>query len=141
MAEQEQSMTRILETIRDMIDKGDDTRDGDDPTEPEAAGTSLEASDDDGLTGTADEAPLRVDNDELISDRARLAVEGSVKSLVEASRYHPQPVAGRAEVIEAMVMEHLGPVLRGWLDEHLPGIVERIVEREVRALIRQAGGS
>ena len=48
---------------------------------------------------------------------------------------------GRAEVIEAMVMEHLGPVLRSWLDEHLPGIVERIVEREVRDLIQHAGGT
>ena len=144
MAEQEQSMTRILDTIRDMIDKGDspedDTQDSADAT---PAMTDAVAP---GETGRPEYAPGGDTDDAmpaegLISDRARHAVEGSVRSLVETSRHHPPSGAGRAEGIEAMVMEHLGPVLRSWLDEHLPGIVERIVEREVRDLIQHAGGT
>ena len=134
MAEQEQSMTRILETIRDMIDKGDSEQDD----EQDAVAS--------GEAGRPEHAPGGDTDDmataeRLISDRARHAVEGSVRSLVEASRHHPPPGPGRAEVIEAMVMEHLGTVLRSWLDEHLPGIVERVVEREVRDLIRHSGGT
>jgi cell pole-organizing protein PopZ len=34
-------------------------------------------------------------------------------------------------------MEQLKPMLSTWLDEHLPAIVERIVEREVRYLSRR----
>ncbi len=131
MAEQEPSMTHILETIRDMIDKGD-SLEGDAQHSVEA----MPAMTDTVAPGDTDDT---VPDEGLISDRARHAVEGSVRSLVEASRHHPPPGPGRAEVIEAMVMEHLGPVLRSWLDDHLPGIVERIVEREVRDLIRHVG--
>ncbi len=108
-------MTRILETIRSMVD-----REGASPESP--AGEPAAAGG-------------------LVSERAREAVEGQVRSLVEASRRHPPAPPGRAEVIEAMVMEHLEPVLRSWLDEHLPGIVERIVEREVREMMRRAGAT
>ena len=141
MAEQEQSMTRILETIRDMIDKSDSLTD--DAQDSAEAMLAMSAA---GEADRPEHAPSRdtddtVPDEGLISDRARHAVEGSVRSLVETSRHHPPSGPGRAEVIEAMVMEHLGPVLRSWLDEHLPGIVERIVEREVRDLIQHAGGT
>jgi cell pole-organizing protein PopZ len=35
-----------------------------------------------------------------------------------------------------MVMDMLRPMMKSWLDANLPVIVERIVEREVRKLIR-----
>lgn len=33
--------------------------------------------------------------------------------------------------IESMIREMIKPMLKGWLDDHLPGIVERIVAEEV----------
>lgn len=34
--------------------------------------------------------------------------------------------------IEDLVLEALRPMLKSWLDEYLPGMVERLVEKEVR---------
>jgi hypothetical protein len=39
--------------------------------------------------------------------------------------------------VEELVMEALKPMMSEWLNEHLPAIVERIVEREVRYLSRR----
>ena len=46
---------------------------------------------------------------------------------------------GRAEVLEEMVAEQITPIVRDWLEEHLPGIVARVVEREVRDLMDRRG--
>ena len=40
--------------------------------------------------------------------------------------------------IEAFLADLVRPELKAWLDEHLPGLVERIVEREIRKLVRDA---
>ena len=47
---------------------------------------------------------------------------------------------GRAEVLEEMVVEQITPMVRDWLDKHLPDIVARAVEREVRDLMGRRGG-
>ncbi len=54
---------------------------------------------------------------------------------VTASGDAPTAPPGRAEVLEEMVMEQVTPMVRDWLEEHLPGIVARAVEREVRDLM------
>lgn len=46
---------------------------------------------------------------------------------------------GRAEVLEEMVAEQIAPIVREWLEEHLPSIVARVVEREVRDLMGRRG--
>ena len=46
---------------------------------------------------------------------------------------------GRSEVLEEMVTEQITPIVRDWLEEHLPGIVARVVEREVRDLMGRRG--
>lgn len=40
--------------------------------------------------------------------------------------------------LEQMVREELRPILKAWLDQNLPGVVERLVEKEIRRLSRQA---
>ena len=47
---------------------------------------------------------------------------------------------GRAEVLEEMVVEQITPMVRDWLDRHLPDIVARAVEREVRDLMGRRVG-
>ncbi|KAF0113624.1 MAG: hypothetical protein FD149_2080 [Rhodospirillaceae bacterium] len=45
---------------------------------------------------------------------------------------------GHGEItLEAMVREALRPLLKAWLDEHLPSMVERIVAREIERLVHQ----
>jgi len=34
------------------------------------------------------------------------------------------------------VVELLRPMLRGWLDDHLPGIVEKLVKAEIERVAR-----
>ncbi len=46
---------------------------------------------------------------------------------------------GRAEVLEEMVAEQITPIVRDWLELNLPGIVARVVEREVRDLMGRRG--
>ena len=48
------------------------------------------------------------------------------------------PVSGlgfrSGTTIEALVLEGLKPLLKEWLDANLPGMVERLVEREIKRL-------
>jgi len=46
------------------------------------------------------------------------------------------PVFASGNTVEKMVADMLRPMMKEWLDTNLPVIVERIVEREVRKLIR-----
>lgn len=45
------------------------------------------------------------------------------------------------ERLDPILRERLEPMLRDWLDRNLPGIVERVVEREIDRLSRHAAGS
>ncbi len=47
--------------------------------------------------------------------------------------------AGSANTIEGLVREMLRPMLKEWLDDNLPGIVEKHVEAEVQRIARMAG--
>ena len=43
-----------------------------------------------------------------------------------------------ARTLEEIVRDALRPLLQAWLDEHLPGIVERLVHDEIQRLVREA---
>lgn len=47
-------------------------------------------------------------------------------------------VPGGDRSIEAFLADLLKPELKVWLDQHLAGLVERIVEREIKKLVRDA---
>jgi uncharacterized protein len=40
--------------------------------------------------------------------------------------------------LEEIVRDALRPLLQAWLDEHLPGIVERLIHDEIQRLVREA---
>ncbi|MEJ0009072.1 MAG: DUF2497 domain-containing protein [Alphaproteobacteria bacterium] len=46
------------------------------------------------------------------------------------------PVFRSGNTVEDLVLEVLRPMLKQWLDANLTGIVERLVEREIRKLTR-----
>jgi uncharacterized protein len=57
-----------------------------------------------------------------------------VTSAFEALSAH---LAARgAEIAQGMAREMLRPMLKGWLDENLPGIVERLVRAEIERVAR-----
>lgn len=48
------------------------------------------------------------------------------------------PIAiGESRTVEALVEDLLRPMLKDWLDTHLPDIVERLVEEEIERVSRQ----
>ncbi len=47
------------------------------------------------------------------------------------------PAAPQANPLEAMVREMLRPVLKDWLDKHLPAIVDEHVKREISRITGQ----
>jgi len=76
------------------------------------------------------EVAVRVDEEPLLSPEAGQ----SVTSAFEALSAH---LAARgAEIAEGMAREMLRPMLKAWLDENLPGIVERLVRAEIERVAR-----
>ena len=48
-------------------------------------------------------------------------------------------LGGVERTLEEIVREMLRPLLQTWLDDHLPGIVERLVREEIARVIGEAG--
>jgi cell pole-organizing protein PopZ len=55
-----------------------------------------------------------------------------------ASDERKMPATAGGLTIEQLLVDLLTPMLRDWLDTNLPGIVERVVEQEVKKLARRA---
>jgi uncharacterized protein len=49
------------------------------------------------------------------------------------------PLGGAERTMGDVVREMLRPMLQSWLDEHLPGIVERLVREEIARVVGEAG--
>lgn len=66
-------------------------------------------------------------NEGLLSDNAAAASRQSLAALT-AVRSAPAPEGG---ALEAVVRDMLRPILKDWLDQHLPQLVEELVTREI----------
>jgi cell pole-organizing protein PopZ len=78
--------------------------------------------------------------DRLVSAPAAAAVAGSFARLADVPREAPaaaEPDTERA--LDDIVRESLRPLLQAWLDEHLPGLVERLVQEEIARMTGDAG--
>ena len=76
-------------------------------------------------------APARGTGDDgLMSEQATAAVSAAFDSL--ANTFFSQ----NARTIEDLVGEMLRPMLRHWLDDNLPGLVERMVRAEIERVSR-----
>jgi uncharacterized protein len=49
------------------------------------------------------------------------------------------PLGDAGRTLEDIVRDALRPLLRSWLDDHLPGIVERLVREEIARVAGKAG--
>jgi cell pole-organizing protein PopZ len=69
----------------------------------------------------------------LISNSTMAAVDSAFNSLANT-------VLGQnARTLEDLVKEMLRPMLKSWLDDNLPGLVERIVRAEIERVSRGRG--
>lgn len=83
------------------------------------------------------------DIDSLLSDDTRKTSSAALKSLSEATKkpvqanvVAPSPALEfrSGQTVEDLVVEALRPMLKDWLDQNLTGIVERLVEKEIKKL-------
>lgn len=77
----------------------------------------------------------------LLDDAPATAATGSLSGLVAAvDAAHGTPIGNGNRTIEDLVKEVMRPMIKEWLDDNLPALVERVVRREVERLSRTAEG-
>ena len=67
---------------------------------------------------------------EMLSQSTVSAVESAFSSLANTV------LSNNARTLEDLVREMLRPMLKSWLDDNLPGLVERIVKAEIERVSR-----
>jgi cell pole-organizing protein PopZ len=68
--------------------------------------------------------------DHLMSEDSDTAVAGAFSALAHTI------LAQNARTLEDLVTEMLKPMLKGWLDDNLPNLVERLVKEEIERVSR-----
>ena len=48
------------------------------------------------------------------------------------------PIGAGYKTLEQMTIEVMRPMLKDWLDTHLPGMVERLVQEEIERMVHRA---
>jgi cell pole-organizing protein PopZ len=81
-------------------------------------------------------------DDRLISDRAAAASLAAMTELVSRSYREPNieslSMGNANQTLEDLTRELLRPILKAWLDDNLPQIVERVVREEIGRLALDA---
>ncbi|MEN2786568.1 DUF2497 domain-containing protein [Sphingomonas qilianensis] len=70
----------------------------------------------------------------ILSARATQATRGPLDAL---SRLVVKPEVSGADTLEGLVREMIRPMLRDWMDTHLPGMVEQMVAQEIARITSQ----
>lgn len=71
--------------------------------------------------------------DRLLSQAAAASVDSAFNALAQTV------LIQNARTLEDLVKEMLRPLLKSWLDDNLPGMVERIVKAEIERVSRGRG--
>lgn len=79
-----------------------------------------------------DEAPVyrRDERAQLLSSTTTAAVDSAFNTLAQTV------LVKNARTLEDLVREMLRPMLKSWLDDNLPGVVERLVRNEIERVSR-----
>jgi cell pole-organizing protein PopZ len=73
----------------------------------------------------------------LVSEDAAEASRSRLAALQEAAAAAPPPPVSSVNPLEQMVRDMLRPMLKDWLDQNLPGIVDEHVKREIGRITGQ----
>jgi cell pole-organizing protein PopZ len=85
-------------------------------------------------------AAVPVHGERLVSSAVSEAAASAFARLNAArDRGGPETPIGRGDkTLEDIVRELLRPLLQAWLDENLPGLVERLVQKEIARVVGEA---
>ncbi|WP_222184764.1 DUF2497 domain-containing protein [Geminicoccus harenae] len=88
----------------------------------------------------ASQEPPLAEPNPLVSSAAAASSAAALSKLARAATppppETPRPIAGLT--VEQLLVSMLEPMLKEWFDKNLPALVERIVEDEVKKLVRRA---
>lgn len=79
------------------------------------------------------ETPMPAAGEELISQHTKASAISSFRQLARNVKAQRPGLT-----VEQLAEELMRPMLREWLDENLPGMVERLVRREIERLARNS---
>ncbi|MXO47989.1 DUF2497 domain-containing protein [Erythrobacter vulgaris] len=151
----EPSVDEILESIKKVIARDSEVRaevpqrrrnliaGGAEPVDSDEAedvlelgaglGEELIIEDDAGLDAVYGEEPGEGEDEGLITDATRSAMQQNFAALTMLSKPGKQPqIVRQGETsLEGLVRDMLRPMLSKWLDENLPGMVEDLVKAEI----------
>ncbi|MEO1305695.1 MAG: DUF2497 domain-containing protein [Pseudomonadota bacterium] len=109
-----------------------------DITEPELEAAPVEEAFEPAPTPVIEEeVPMTAKPAPLTDTATVTAAAGALGKLLANVEFGEE--AGGPTTIEGLVREMLRPMLKEWLDENLPSIVEKQVEAEVQRIARMAG--
>ena len=106
--------------------------------EPEVSEPRMEEADTMPDTPESPEGAEAAPASKLVSEEATsstAATLGELNKAVAKKSGAKLGVGGAGNTVEDMVKEMMRPMLREWLDGNLPGIVERLVRREIQILV------
>ena len=78
----------------------------------------------------ADRAVTLPEPSKLLSEQSKVAVSGAFDALAHTI------FAQNARTLEDIVADMMRPMLKGWLDDNLPQLVERLVKEEIERVSR-----
>lgn len=83
-------------------------------------------------------APSALPDPHLSDDIADQLLEPTTQAAASSafSRLDALTLSSNGQTVEDLIRELLRPMLKGWLDENLPGVVEKLVQREIERVSR-----
>ena len=126
----DQSMEEILASIKKVIAEEKELRVSPiPPPEADAEEAGAEGDEDEVLELNEPLAPPADLGPPLVEDPVADASRSALEQLKTVAASVPAPPPGNP--LEDMVREMMRPILKQWLDEHLPHIVDEHVKREI----------
>lgn len=107
----------------------------DEPAAQDAANPHLETEDVEMVKKNVTAAIQEIAEDTMLDQSAAAAASKSFQNLSQSLRISN----GDGRTLEDIVVEMVQPLVKQWLDENLPSIVEEKVEEEVQRVARRRG--
>lgn len=131
----EPSMEEILSSIKMII--SEDNAKAVPPRQKPRAETAPSQTEPEAILELTENVSLNAAGGAIVSPDALAA---SRQALSNLSRLVVKPDVAGSDTLEGLVREMLTPMLKDWLDAHLPAIVERVVAQEVARITGQEPG-
>ncbi len=125
-------LTQMIKEDGSMVDLTKEESEPESEPEPETAPAAAEPA-----------AEPESDDERLVSTDAADAASKPFADLARVAEPEPAPATGptfgdSGRTVEDLVMELMRPMLREWLDDNLPTLVDRLVQKEIRHLVRRS---